>query len=195
MRNKMSCLVLLCLFGLTVLAYQKDGTQSAWTPDKILAGKLDTTADVDDFQLRLPSAYQAKAITGPPGSLINAWVGPARSDGTRPSIVLTIQSVLDKDPSKNTLEAALKIFLENAEKRAKNWTRTALEKGSVNGLSFIRARWRGVNPTTGRIMHGFNYVTIKDRKVIQISSQDLEPHNKEGLDLAEAAALTFKKRF
>src|SRR5262245_23393573 len=118
MRNKMSGLVLLCLFGLTVLAYQKDGAQTAWTPDKTLANKLDSTADLDDFQIRLPAAYQPKAIPGPPGSLINAWVGPARSDGSRPSIVVTIQAVLGPESAQNTPEAALKVFLESAERRA-----------------------------------------------------------------------------
>jgi hypothetical protein len=195
MRNKVFCLVLLCLLGLSAPAYQKDPASSPWTPDKTLANKLDSSADVDDFQIRLPASYLPKVQPGIPGSLITAWVGAGRSDGTKPYILVTIQAVQGEDVSKITPEMALKVFLQPLEKKWKNWTGTAPEKGGINDLPFVRVRWRGVNPTTGQVTHGFSYVTVKSGKVVQISSQDVEPHHKEGLELAETAALTFKRRF
>jgi hypothetical protein len=44
------------------------------------------------------------------------------------------------------------------------------------------------------MMHGFSYVTIDKGLLVQISSQDVEPYDKEALGLAEAAALTFVKK-
>jgi hypothetical protein len=42
-------------------------------------------------------------------------------------------------------------------------------------------------------MHGFNYVAMDGDKVIQLSSQDVAPHHRGALELAETAVLTFKK--
>jgi hypothetical protein len=188
-------LVFVSLLGLSLWTCREVNAQAGWTPDKLLSDKLDTTADIDDFQLRVPSNYRPVTKEIMPGSMMTAWVGTARADRTQPYVLVTIQTVLDGDMSKVSAEGALNRFLEPAEKTSKNWTKTATEKGVINGLNFVRARWRGQDPATGKIRHGFSYVTVKDRKIIQISSQDLESYQKDGLGLAETAALTFKKRF
>ena len=91
-------------------------------------------------------------------------------------------------------EQALDIFMERLSVDKKEWQLTHTEQGLVNGLRFVRARWSGMHTPTEYKMHGFNYLIVAGREVIQLSSQDVKPHHKEALRLAEASALTFKKR-
>ena len=62
----------------------------------------------------------------------------------------------------------------------------------MNGREFVRARWSGVESASQQKMHGFSYVTVDHRTIVQISSQDVEPHHQAALKLAEASALTFR---
>jgi len=41
-------------------------------------------------------------------------------------------------------------------------------------------------------MHGFSYVSVDGGTIVQLSSQDVEPHHPSALKLAETAALTFR---
>jgi hypothetical protein len=43
-------------------------------------------------------------------------------------------------------------------------------------------------------MHGFSYSAFDGRTFIRIASQDVRQHQAQALALAEAAALTFRKR-
>jgi hypothetical protein len=93
-----------------------------------------------------------------------------------------------------SLEQALETFLSSIEKRRKNWSRTPTEKGRINGTNFVRSRWSGVDLNSEKKMRGFSYVTINNGGLVQISSQDVEPHDKEALGIAEASALSFIKK-
>ncbi len=92
-----------------------------------------------------------------------------------------------------TLEAALDSFLGGVQRRRVNWQRTAPEVVQVSGLTFARARWSGTEPNSGTRMHGLMYVAVDGRNIIQLSSQDVEPHHDAALRLAEAAVLTFQR--
>ena len=43
-------------------------------------------------------------------------------------------------------------------------------------------------------MHGFSYTALDGRTVIQLASQDVDDYQEEALKIAEAAALTFRRR-
>jgi hypothetical protein len=64
----------------------------------------------------------------------------------------------------------------------------------VNGIEFLRARWSGTDKATERKMHGFIYVAVVGQQIIQLSSQDVEPHHGAALPVAEAAVQTFRKQ-
>jgi hypothetical protein len=165
-----------------------------WKPDKKIASGLGALVDLEEFQLNVPKQYQPVKQPGPEGSMAVAWVGRKRSDGTHPSIMVATTRLSSEQRSHLSLENALDVFLAGIEKTRKDWNRTAAERGKVNGVTFVRARWSGTELTTEKMMHGFSYVTIDKGLLVQISSQDVEPYDKETLGLAEAAALTFVKK-
>ncbi|MCI0662997.1 MAG: hypothetical protein L0220_18165 [Acidobacteria bacterium] len=107
--------------------------------------------------------------------------------------MLTIASPPKEELDKLTLQQSLSTFLAGIEKRQKNWKQNKVEEGSIGGIKFIRSYWEGVDPKSGHSLHGFNYVAIDGEKVINLSSQDIDPFYKESLPLTESAVLTFKK--
>jgi len=61
-------------------------------------------------------------------------------------------------------------------------------------MNFARIRWEGTEPTRNWDMRGFVYVARDGDTIVQIASQDLTPETAETLPLAEASALTFKRK-
>jgi hypothetical protein len=177
-----------------IFAYHQSVQAPNWLSDKTLADRLDALVDVEGFQIKVPKKYQIINQPGPDGSKITAWVGDERSDGTKPYVMVSIVRLNSEQQSKLSLEQALDKFLTSIETRRKNWNRTPAERGKVNGMTFVRSRWSGTDLTTEKKMRGFSYVTIDNGTLVQISSQDVEPHDKVALETAEAAALTFIKK-
>ena len=68
-----------------------------------------------------------------------------------------------------------------------------IERGQIDGLTFVRAHWEGTERTTKYKMRGFIYVAAAGPGMIYISSKDTAPEHLQSLPLAEAAALTFRK--
>ena len=180
--------------SLYAFSSQKAAESRTWEPNKALLNRLDSPQDIEEFQLNPPRNYTPHTRLGDYGSKATAWAGPLRRDGTRPQVMVLTVTLPAEEVKQYTLEQILYTFMERLSHRRQDWTRTSAEKGTINGLTFVRARWSGTDPNLGRKMHGFNYVTMVGDKVIQLSSQDVEPYAKESLDLAEASALTFKKR-
>lgn len=122
-----------------------------------------------------------------------AWKGIKRPDGTSPYLMVLLSPVPEgesvPDPDK-ILQSFMRAVAKNREA---DWKSTSPETGTINGINFIHAEWEGTDVATGKKMHGFMYVTIEGKDLIQISSQDVEPHHKAALKLAETAALTFHK--
>ena len=103
-------------------------------------------------------------------------------------MVLTVSATAEIE--QYTFEQLLDELLSGIRDRRKDWTQTVAEKGSINGLISLRARWSGRSAPGDVPMRGFVYVTKADGTVFQLSSQDLDSHE-EGLTLAEASILTF----
>ncbi|HKE05118.1 MAG TPA: hypothetical protein VKE91_13750 [Blastocatellia bacterium] len=194
MRKMILCSMLASGLWTGIFAYRQSDKAPNWLSDKSLADRLDAFVDMEEFQMKVPKNYQPVNQLGPDGSKITAWVGDERSDGTKPYVMVSTIKLNSEQRSKLSLEQALDTFLTSIERRRKDWNRAPAERGKVNGMTFVRSRWSGTDLTTEKKMRGFNYVTIDNGKLVQISSQDVEPHDKEALELAEAAALTFIKK-
>lgn len=163
-----------------------------WAPDKALLSQLAPAAIVKGFSLRPPQGYILRQDSGPSSSQVFGWLGPAHEGGTRPYVMLALIPIPPSEAKKYTLPQFLDKTMESVQRRRTNWKRTPAETGIVNGVSFRRARWSGINTQIGLKMHGFNYVTVVGNQVIQVSSQDVEPHHEQALKLAEASILTFQ---
>jgi hypothetical protein len=172
----------------------KNPAAPTWKPAPALLSRLDAPFTVGRFELRPPKGYVLQRQTGPAQTQALGWVGPARDNGVRPYLMLGIVTVPATEAGKHSVEQSLDKFLQSIQKsRGQDWKRNATEHGTVNGLPFVRARWSGSLPKSPFKVHGFNYVTLVKGQVIQLSSQDVEPDQREPLALAEAAALTFKR--
>ena len=170
-----------------------DQEPAPWLPAEALLSKLSDETPIEGYRLRIPRGYTLQTQAGPPGAIAHAWVGPARADGTRPYVMLSIGSPPLVEATRYTLRQALAKALASVEQRRKDWKQSDPEEGTIDGLKFMRAYWTGAEAQTGRQMPGFNYAAIDRERVIYLASQDLPPHHKEALQLAEAAVLTFKR--
>jgi hypothetical protein len=183
------------LAGLLTLAGQDPAKRPlpTWMPSKPLLAQLAPEEAMPGFRLRPPKGYTLQRQEQGPGQRF-AWVGPVRRDGTRPHLMAVLLTPPPGDEKKYTAEQALDRFLAAIQGRRQEWRRTASEQGLVNGRVFVRAHWSGVEPSTQRQVRGFSYVAMDGRKIVELSSQDVAPHDKEALKLAEAAALTFRRQ-
>jgi hypothetical protein len=165
-----------------------------WTPKSELIAKLTKEETIDQYKIRIPENFSVHTRTGDPRIISGyIWVGKKHADGVEPHLMLTIASPPKEELEKLTLPYSLATFLAPIEKRRANWKQSTPEEGLIGGIKFIRTYWEGAEPKSGRSFHGFNYVAIDGERVINLSSQDSDPHYKETLPLTEAAVLTFKK--
>ena len=167
-----------------------------WEPDAKLLEQLAPAAEVEDYQVRPPKAY---ALTPPaPNSTggIRAfyWTGTPREDKTTPYFLIALVPPPAGEAKERTLERELDELLEGFKRRRSKWRQTPPERGRVHGMTFVRSYWSGIDPEKQGTLHGFMCLTKDGSTVIHLSSQDVEPHREHALKLAEAAALTFKKR-
>lgn len=167
---------------------------SQWAPKADLLPKLTKEETIDRYKIKIPGNYTVHTRTGDPKIISgNIWIGEKRADGVRPYLMLTIASPPKEELDKLTLQQSLSTFLAVLEKKQKNWKQNKVEEGLIGGIKFIRSYWEGIEPKTGRPLHGFNYVAIDGERIINLSSQDTDPFYKESLPLTESAVLTFKK--
>ncbi len=168
---------------------------SVWVTDGAFAPKLAPVTDAGGgFQVQPPIGYVLQTTTAPNNAgSVRAWVSPARPDGTHGFLMVTVITPPAAEADKYPLATVLDKMLEGIARRRTNGKRTVTESGTVAGQAFVRARWEGTDAATGLLMRGFSYVTRNGGTFIHLSSQDIAPHDKDALPLAEAAALTFKK--
>jgi hypothetical protein len=180
------------LLGVPLAAAASVVLSSTWTPDPALLDLLEYEVQKSEFSIRPPRGYQLFEQPGP-GAMAYGWQGARRPDGTSPSLKVVVAEVPPSaEPS--GLEGLLRSVLDGIARRRTNWEQSPPERGRIGSLDFIRASWSGMEPTLQIKVHGFAYVTVDGSTVIEISSQDAEPHHEEALKLAEAAALTFQRR-
>ncbi len=163
-----------------------------WKPNQLHLDRLDAARSVDEFLIRPPKGYIAATRIGPFGSEATGWAGPPRGNGTRPQVMLLWAKLPPEELKKYSLEQMLDELVAGLALERENWQRTPPEKGMINGVVFVRTRWSGKDRSLNHKLHGFVYVALLGEKVVQLSSQDVEPHHQEALELAESSALTFK---
>ncbi len=186
-------LVLACIVLSTALGAAAQPAGDSWRPSPDLLPRLAEADQVGAYQLRPPIGYAPQESEGPSGSRSRAWVGAKRTDGTRPYVMVTI-AVPPAEAAAPTLEELLGRMLTPIRQRRRAWTESRPETGTLGGIAFARAYWQGTDVKTRLRMHGFNYVALDGPTIINISSQDVAPHIREALALAEAAVLTFGRR-
>jgi hypothetical protein len=167
-----------------------------WEPDAKLLDDLEPITAVDAYEVRPPKGY----LLNPPdpnasqGMRAFYWKGTPREDNSYAHFMIVLKSEPAGEAKERSLEKELDELLEGFKRRRSNWTQTSPERGQVNGLTFVRTYWSGIDPARQGKLHGFMYAAKEGSTLITLSSQDVELHHERALKLAEAAALTFKKK-
>lgn len=164
---------------------------ASWLPESSMESLLAAPEILEGVSIRPPTGYEGMIPPGaPPGVFVKGWRGEARPDNTSPSIQLNIFS----PPATVTLpdaDTAMRKMLNGIKRNRNNWTESEVTRGTIQGIEFLRATWSGESKQGGVPMRGVMYVTMQDDKVIQMSSQDVEPFAEETLKLAESSLRTF----
>jgi hypothetical protein len=172
----------------------KEGADG-WQPAAALLDELAPAADVADYQVRPPKGFAKSADPDKPPKGIKAmpfWFGAARADEPAPQLMVLVSAVpAEMAPP---LEEALSGQLALPKQQLERWSQTEPERGKVNGLDFLRARWSGTDPKTKAKTSGFTYVAQDGENSVTLSGQATGPDQENALKLAEAAVLTFKKK-
>jgi hypothetical protein len=180
---------------LATLCWSAPTEKPAWSFDKSLSGQLVSAVTIGKYQIQPPKNYiSLHSLSGPNKSSADSWAGVTRTDGTRPYIMFIHVSMPSEQVNKYSLKEVSDKMLSAIERHRKQWKQSPTEEGTINGMNFMRTYWQGLNTENGRLMHGFSYVAKDNTTLIQLSSQDFEPYQKNALSIAEASALTFKKQ-
>jgi len=166
-----------------------------WVSDPALDNRLDPYQNVAGIRIRPPKGYALmKSEEKPGGAEMFAWVGTRREDGTAPMIAV---AVLLPPPEDRTmlLTEFLNGMLDGVARQKLNSKVAVAEFGKVDGVPFARARWEGTDRATMVRLRGFSYAArYDDGTYVHVMSQDVDPGHEAELSLAEAAALTLRRK-
>jgi hypothetical protein len=170
---------------------------AAWEPDKALVDQLEPYQDIEGgYQIRLPKGFTATSVrTVSPGSDLDLWIGPPRADSHPATIQLFQVKTASPEVAKATLAATLTSAvgqLKDPKAKDGQWKQTPPETGQLGGLTCLRVRNEAVG-ADGKGLRGVSYA-VPDAST-QIMIHILCPAaDADTLKLAEAAALTFRKK-
>jgi hypothetical protein len=166
----------------------------AWQPGGDLTEQLDEPIQVDRYLVRPPKGYAESPLgDAPPGAESVTWMGAERPDGAAPGFQVLVSSPPKGSPLPG-LDEFLTLILRRIRFQRLEWSQSTPERGTVNGLTFLRTRWRGTHPRNGWKVHGVIYVAIDGRRCIELQAWDIEPLQEQALEIGEAAAQTFRKQ-
>jgi hypothetical protein len=201
MRRLISLVVALSFVMMGIGVFEASGQRAKrsaeWTPDPASLKGLGAAVAVEKYTVRVPKGYDLqRPNNAPPGVRIWGWTSAARRDGTKGSVTMNLLTLPAAEQAKFkslTLEQLADRLIGGVKRQRTNWTQERTENGVINGMNFVRIRWKGTDPRRNAEMRGFAYVARDGDTIVQIASQDLMPETDKALSLAEASALTFKK--
>lgn len=190
---------LLCGCGMHRVGGQNsapDPSAPVWASPARLAGQLGPEQQIGGYGIRPPAGYtlESLSLNAPDGSGSRCiWTGPMGAGGVTPYLQIDVGADDGGASSRVSSDDGVRIGLGAAAQNHSGMVYSALEHGTVNGLSFSRGYWKGYGQKTGKRFHGLVYARIASPSVITILGRDDEPSYRESVPLLEAAALTLRK--
>lgn len=164
-----------------------------WIPDPARVNQLAPEIKILGYGLRPLQGYQQQPFPGgkvPNGQMV-IFSGPQHPEGTKPVLLLLV-ATLPPQEQQLSVEQSLDQFYQAFQTEYRNFTRTAPERGQVNGLMAVRSRWSGRSLRAGS-QQGFGYMFRDGPKMVQILFQDSDKYYPTSMPMAEAAVLTMRK--
>lgn len=156
---------------------------------------LGAAVTVGGLEVRAPADFRDMGQRGPG----HIWVGTPRPDETYPTATL-ISAPLPPDSANLPLEALLAESMKGVRGARKDFTESPPERGTIQGLPFIRCKWSG-GPGAGaraglqgKTFHGIVYLGVHQGSAIQFLAQDTAPDHPRSLELLEAMAYSLRAK-
>ena len=95
-----------------------------------------------------------------------------------------------------TLSDALEGALEQKKHQWQNFTESPAQDGHINGIVFKRMYFKGIvsGQAGTRMAHGFAYVAIDGKSILNFQAEDVEPYSDDTIPIAQASVLTLHKQ-
>src|SRR5262249_44807128 len=149
--------------------------------------KLADEADAGPYRVRLPRGYLRDNMPPQADRETYRWQGPARP-GDKPPVC---EVSLSPAPPERDLRPLLEKEAEAiAGPPPPGWSCGPAERGEVNGLTFVRARWSIQEQPQKWAGSGVIYLGFDGDRLIRVSIRETTPHAGGPL---EAAPLTLHK--
>lgn len=110
-------------------------------PIKAILTQLAPVVTIDKYQIQPPLHYELHTQQGPARSFrtsADAWVGPARANGTHPYVMIGFLTPPVTEVNKYTLNQVFVKMIAGVERRRRNWKQSPFEQGHINGMTFLR---------------------------------------------------------
>lgn len=151
---------------------------------------LDEPVEFRGHAICPPKEYKMIEPRAPKGSVVTAWVGKEREDGTHPLIQVLIGTYPDGQRVPK-LEDAIVTWMRGQKEDRIAWTQSEVEFGMINGRRFAKQTWEGKEPNLDIVLRGVCFVAIEGRQLLALQTMDCGP-DFAGLAIGEAALTTFK---
>jgi hypothetical protein len=160
-----------------------------WRPSPALRVRLGALNQFENYAIRPPRGY-TQTVTNRGPQTYYYWTGDPHDNGAVPELLIETDVKLSGTPMDNQT-----LYAEEVAKTKRQYlsvTFSPFETGTLNGLSFFRAYYRG-NDQRGFMHHGVVYVMVDGTEVYSVSGDDTDPYSDKTLPIMEAAARTFQK--
>lgn len=162
-----------------------------WTADSQLLSQLQTPSSHDGYSMQIPADFGKEKQIRSNVYQPDGFAGKPREDGTRASIVVTIQKLQDFETRGTTSAGLVREAIDSIRSRRTNFVASDPEIGTIDGIEFAKINWSGTEPKMNIAAKGTMYCASTDERYITISVQDVADAPDNQLELAEAAVLTF----
>ena len=192
-RFVLSLAVLACCFS-TVLASPSAKKLPEWKPAPELLTKLSAPVQTEIGSIRVPLGFERRASLQKPAPKNQfIWEITSEEFGPERTLILMKQPIPEKASRNYTLQRVLDEFFIGFSAEFENWKETPTQYGLINGQPAVRVRWSGMFHAHQVEMKGSLFAIRQGMKLFTILCVQ-KSHDDEGVQLTEAAALTFKPK-
>lgn len=151
------------------------------------------------YSIQIPSDYTEVAGPAQAASVITAFAGPQRQDGTRPVVLITLADLprlLGDAHPKITLAELGANSIKGTQKKREQW-KVDVSDTTLGSVPVKRYSWTGVAIVPGRsplrrAMAGVMFVGVEANIAFFLQTQDVIPYAKDSLPVGERSIRSFR---
>lgn len=148
-----------------------------------------------NVSLQPPRGYELAESTPAAETFVRLkleWIGPAPENGESPRMLLLIGRDRPDGPAMTEFDGFAAAFLRSHEARLRDLSVGSPETVTIDGETWKRVAWSGVERVTGAETHGVLYYTTLGGADCTFAAEDTAPHHRETLPLADEVIRSFR---